>query len=55
MSIRTSQHYRERAEHFREMAEAEGGAIRTQLLQLAADYEATAAQMEKQERAPLPP
>ena len=40
MYIRTSQHYRQRAEHFRKMAAAGAEvAIRAHLLKLAVDYD----------------
>jgi hypothetical protein len=48
---RCSKHYRERAEHFRKLAESEGNdRIRAQLLKLAAHYDDVAAEMEKQGR-----
>ena len=56
MYICTSQHYRQRAEHFREMAAAEAeDAIRAQLLKLAVDYDDVAAEMEKQGHSPSSP
>jgi hypothetical protein len=48
---RSSKHYRDRAEHFRKMAETEtNDRLREQLLKMAADYAGVAERMEKQGR-----